>query len=76
MQLSSGAEGIGARPHRHRAETRAAAWIQDHLAGWGYEVQNQPFTYTPGYGTERTSQNIVAELKGQSDRVIPHRCPL
>lgn len=69
VQLSSGAEGIGARPTGTEAETRAAAWIQDHLAGWGYEVQNQPFTYTRG-GTERTSQNIVAELKGQSDKVI------
>ena len=69
VQLSSGAEGIGARPTGTEAETRAAAWIQDHLAGWGYEVQNQPFTYTRG-GTDRTSQNIVAELKGQSDKVI------
>ena len=69
MQLSSSAEGIGARPTGTEAETRAAAWIQDHLTGWGYEVQNQPFTYTRS-GTEKHSQNVVAELKGQSDKVI------
>ena len=69
VQLSSSAEGIGARPTGTEAETRAAAWIQDHLTGWGYEVQNQPFSYTRG-GTDRTSQNLVAELKGQSDKVI------
>ena len=69
VQLGSSAEGIGARPTGTEAETRAAAWIQDHLTGWGYEVQNQPFSYTRG-GTDRTSQNLVAELKGQSDKVI------
>ena len=69
VQLSSSAEGIGARPTGTEAETRAAAWIQDHLTGWGYEVQNQPFTYTRS-GTEKHSQNLVAELKGQSDKVI------
>ena len=69
VQLGSSAEGIGARPTGTEAETRAAAWIQDHLTGWGYEVQNQPFTYTRS-GTEKHSQNLVAELKGQSDKVI------
>lgn len=69
VQLSSGAEGIGARPTGTEAETRAAAWIQDHLTGWGYEVQNQPFTYTRS-GASKNSQNIVAELKGKSDKVI------
>ena len=69
VQLSSTAEGIGARPTGSEAETRAAAWIQDHLAGWGYEVQNQPFTYTKS-GASKTSQNLVAELKGKSDKVI------
>ena len=69
VQLSSSAEGIGARPTGTEAETRAAVWIQDHLTGWGYEVQNQPFTYTRS-GTEKHSQNLVAELKGQSDKVI------
>ncbi len=69
VQLSSTAEGIGARPTGSEAETRAAAWIQDHLAGWGYEVQRQPFTYTQS-GTSKASQNLVAELKGKSDKVI------
>lgn len=69
VQLSSGAEGIGARPTGTEAETRAAAWIQDHLTGWGYEVQNQPFTYTRG-GASKQSQNLIAELKGKSDKVI------
>ncbi|WAG11858.1 M28 family metallopeptidase [Aeromonas dhakensis] len=69
VQLSSTAEGIGARPTGSEAETRAAAWIQDHLAGWGYEVQRQPFTYTQS-GTSKASQNLIAELKGKSDKVI------
>lgn len=69
VQLSSTAEGIGARPTGTEAETRAAAWIQDHLTGWGYEVQNRPFTYPRG-GASKQSQNILAELKGQSDKVI------
>ena len=69
VQLSSSAEGIGARPTGTEAETRAAAWIQDHLTGWGYDVQKQPFTYTKS-GASKASQNLVAELKGQSDKVI------
>ncbi|MCH7373382.1 M20/M25/M40 family metallo-hydrolase [Aeromonas sp. MR16] len=69
VQLSSSAEGIGARPTGTEAETRAAAWIQDHLTGWGYEVQNQPFSYTKS-GASKQSQNLIAELKGQSDKVI------
>ena len=32
-------------------------------------MQNQPFTYTRS-GTEKHSQNVVAEPKGQSDKVI------
>ena len=69
VQLSSTAEGIGARPTGTEAETRAAAWIQDHLAGWGYDVQRQPFTYTKS-GASKNSQNLIAELKGKSDKVI------
>ena len=68
-QLSSSAEGIGARPTGTEAETRAASWIQDHLTGWGYDVQNQTFSYTKS-GVSKTSQNLIAELKGQSDKVI------
>ncbi len=69
VQLSSTAEGIGARPTGTEAETRAAAWIQDHLTGWGYDVQRQPFTYTKN-GAGKNSQNLIAELKGKSDKVI------
>lgn len=69
VQLSSTAEGIGARPTGTEAETRAAAWIQDHLTGWGYDVQRQPFTYTKS-GASKNSQNLIAELKGTSDKVI------
>lgn len=69
VQLSSSAEGIGARPTGTEAETRAAAWIQDHLSGWGYEVQSLPFSYTKS-GASKSSQNLIAELKGQSDKVI------
>ena len=68
-QLSSSAEGIGARPTGSVAETRAADWIQDKLGGWGYEVTRQPFSYQRR-GEEKASQNLVAEIKGQSDRVI------
>lgn len=69
VQLSSTAEGIGARPTGTEAETRAAAWIQDHLTGWGYDVQRQPFTYTKN-GASKNAQNLIAELKGTSDKVI------
>jgi Zn-dependent M28 family amino/carboxypeptidase len=68
-QLSSSAEGIGARPTGSAAETRAADWIQDHLTGWGYEVERQSFSYQRR-GEEKSSQNLIAELKGESDNVI------
>lgn len=68
-QLGSSAEGIGARPTGSAAETRAADWIQDKLGGWGYEVTRQPFSYQRR-GEDKSSQNLIAELKGQSDRVI------
>ena len=75
VQLSSSAEGIGARPTGTEAETRAAAWIQDHLTGWGYEVQNQPLQLHPG----RHRQNLPESgrrTQGSERQGNPDRCPL
>lgn len=70
VELSDGSVGIGARAAGTEEETRAAAWIQDKLTGWGYTPEVQPFTFYDKDDNEQTSQNLVVTLPGQSDQVI------
>ncbi|MGY3925945.1 M28 family metallopeptidase [Aeromonas simiae] len=68
-QLSSGAEGIGARPTGTASETEAANWIADKLTGWGYDVTRQPFSYQKK-GVEMHSQNLIVTLPGKRDQLL------
>jgi hypothetical protein len=48
----------------------AAKWFQDQLVPYGLNVRAQPFTArVPGYGTVRL-QNLVATVRGRTDRRI------
>jgi aminopeptidase YwaD len=60
------ASGIGVRQAGSGPERRAAAYIAGRLESWGYDADIRTFPLPKG----RTSQNVVATLKGASARTI------
>jgi hypothetical protein len=65
--LSSGARDRRS-PHWHRGRNPRRRLDPGSPGRRGYEAE--PAVHLHPGGTDRTSQNIVAELKGQSDKVI------
>ena len=70
VQLSSSAEGHRRRPTGTEAETRAAAWIQDHLTGWGYVGAEPALHLHPERQPEALPERRRRAQGPESDKVI------
>ncbi len=64
------ADQIGLREAGSLEEVEAAEYIAATLAGYGYQVETQPFTFEAENGDELDSANVIAVKAGLSDREI------
>lgn len=71
VEISDSTQGIGHRQTTTQREIQAGNWIYDKVAGLGYDVFVQPFSYTPRGKTEpEYSNNYIIEKKGKTDKTI------
>lgn len=71
VEVTDETQGIGHRQTKTQREIQAGHWIYDKLAGFGYDVTVQPFTYKlEEQGELLYSNNYIVEKKGKTDKTI------
>ncbi len=70
QHLEAISEEIGARWPGTPEEAETAEYVKDALAGYGYQVQTQPFEFTDEDGQSYPSENIMAVKEGESGQEI------
>ncbi len=63
-------ENIGKRVVGTEGEARAKQYILDKFTEYGYKPELEEFTYTNKAGDVITTHNIIADKKGESDKVV------
>ncbi|PSW05772.1 M28 family metallopeptidase [Photobacterium lipolyticum] len=71
VEVTDETQGIGQRQTTTQREIEAGNWIYNKLAGFGYDVTVQPFSYKPrGKDEIAYSNNYIVEKKGKTDKTI------